>query len=119
MKTQEQIKEFLENEISNNQLLTIYNEYAEQNYYDTIYDMDDFDEIMDNTAPSDIASKIFYGDFRPNDYYFTFDGCGKLKSSDYPTDFIDYTDLANYIFDNDDDLGDDDLRDFLDEEDDE
>lgn len=60
MKTQEQIKKFLENEIDDRQLKQIWNNYTDKyNEDDYIYDMDEFDDIMNGRNPSDIADRIF------------------------------------------------------------
>ena len=116
----EMIKDLLEN-MSESQLYIIVNEYFDKtNYYDDrIYDMDEFDEIMSGMSPSDIATKIFYGDFRPNDNYFRFDGYANLESFDYISDEVDLEEVADYIVDNDEDFDNGDIREILDEEDEE
>ena len=116
----EMIKDLLEN-MSESQLYTIVNEYFDKtNYYDDrIYDMDEFNEIMSGMSPSDIATKIFYGDFRPNDNYFRFDGYANLQSFDYISDEVDLEEIADYIIDNDEDFDNSDIREILDEEDEE
>ena len=117
MKTIEEIKEFLE-DMSESDIFYIWNEYTQNNNYydDEIFSMDEFDEIMDGTTPTDLSYKIFYGDFNPNNAYFYFNGYGNLKSSDYIEDLISCYDLAEYIHNNDEDFNNDDLRDFLDED---
>ena len=113
----EMIKDLLEN-MSESQLYIIVNEYFDKtNYYDDrIYDMDEFDEIMSGMSPSDIATKIFYGDFRPNDNYFKFDGYANLQSFDYISDEVDLEEIADYIVDNDEDFDNSDIREILDKE---
>ena len=113
----EMIKDLLEN-MSESQLYIIANEYFDKTEYydDRIYDMDEFDEIMSGMSPSDIALKIFYGDFRPNDHYFKFDGCANLESFDYISDEVDLEEIADYIIDNDEDFDNSDIREILDEE---
>ena len=108
----EKIIEILEN-LDDYEKLEIYNEY---NDYDYIYTMDNFDEIMSNATPTKIAMKIFYGDFRPNDNYFMFDGYENLESFDYLDDKIDYEEIAKYIIDNDEDFDNDEIREILDED---
>lgn len=116
MKTIEEIKEFLE-DMSESDIFYMWNEYSQNNYYnDEIYEMEEFDEIMSNSEPTDIARRIFYGDFNPNHDYFCFNGYENLKSSDYLDELISYSDLAQYIYDNDEDFNNDKLRDFLDED---
>ena len=116
----EMIKDLLEN-MSESQLYTIVNEYFDKTEYydDRIYDMEEFDEMMDDMLPSDIAIKIFYGDFRPNDNYFKFDGYDNLQSFDYISDEVDLEEIADYIVDNDEDFDNSDIREILDQEDEE
>lgn len=116
MKTLNEIKEYLEN-LSDSDLLMLWNEYQNENCGDYIYDMEEFDEIFSNVEPSEISRRCYFGDFNPNDAYFVFNGYANLESSNYLDDLVDIDDLARFIYDNDDDLNDDDLRDFLDEED--
>lgn len=116
----EMIKDLLEN-MSESKLYIIANEYFDKaEYYDDrIYDMDEFDEIMSGMSPSDITLKIFYGDFRPNDHYFKFDGCANFQSFDYISDEVDLEEIADYIVDNDEDFDNSDIREILDEDDEE
>lgn len=48
--------------------------------YDELFNMDEFDEIMNDRDPTDIAERVYYGDFNPSDEYFGFDGDGNLTS---------------------------------------
>ena len=116
----EMIKDLLEN-MSESKLFTIYNEYLDKTEYcdDRIYDMEEFDEIMSGLSPWDVATKIFYGDFRPNDNYFRFDGYANLESFDYISNEIDFEEIADYIVDNDEDFDNSDIREVLDEDDEE
>ena len=70
-----------------------------------IYNRQEFDDILMYDDPSEIAFKIFYGDFNPNDDYFIFDGRGNLESSNYLETFVCYDELAQYIDDNDETFG--------------
>lgn len=118
MKTQNEIKEYLE-DLNDSELLSLWNEYQSENCCDGyIYFMEDFDRICGSMTPTDLANRIFYGKFNPNDTYFIFNGYENLESSDYLDDFIDIDELAQHIYDNDDDLEDYDLRNFLDEDED-
>ena len=49
-----------------------------ENY--VLYNMDDFNEIMESYTPMEIAEKIFYGNFNPNASYFYFNGYVNLES---------------------------------------
>lgn len=102
------------------ELLNAWNEYASENYYNTIFTCDEFDEICENMTASEIALKCFNGKhFNPNDEFFTFNGYENFESSDDLNDLIDIDELADFIVDNDNDLYNDNIRNILDDEDDE
>ena len=42
--------------------------------------MDEFDEYTGHLSPTDLANRIYYGDFNPNDDYFNFNGYANLVS---------------------------------------
>ena len=116
----ELVKETLDN-MSESDLFWLYKEYVcqAQLYDDEIFDMNEFDEIMCASTPTDIAQKIFYGNFRPNDSYFRFDGCANLESIDWLKDGIDLDEIADYIIDNENSLGNNEIQEILDEDDNE
>lgn len=65
-------------------------EFISEEYFDdTLYDMDDFDELMYGMKPHDIARKIWFGYFNPMSDYWKFDGYGNLESFEYVSDWID------------------------------
>ena len=45
-----------------------------------LYNMEDFDEMMEGYSPTELAERIFFGDFNPNDDYFYFNGYANLES---------------------------------------
>ena len=47
-----------------------------------VYSMYEFDEIIEcrDLSPTELICKVQYGDFNPNDDYFTFDGLDNLVS---------------------------------------
>ena len=58
-----------------------------------LYEMDSFDEIMNGFEPMDIALKIHFGEFNPNDEYFRFNGYANLESLteyDLENELLDY-----------------------------
>lgn len=64
------------------------------------YDMDEFDELMSNYTPMEIAQMIFYGeDFNPNNDYFRFNAYGNLESADWQDIVSDAEDLVDDIID--------------------
>lgn len=117
MNKKDQIKEYLKG-LNDSELLSIYNEFATETYDNDIYTMDEFDEICEGMTATDIARRIYNGDFRPNDEYFTFNGYDNLISTDFLEDFIDFDDLADYIVRSEEDFGDNDIREILDENED-
>lgn len=46
----------------------------------TLYNMDDFDTIMEGYTPTELAQRIFFGDFNINHDYFFFNGYANLVS---------------------------------------
>ena len=82
MMTIEQAKNILVDNLSDDELITEYNEYCEYcNDMDSIvYSMDEFDEIAASFTPMELASRVVYGEFNPSDDWFMFDGYDNLKS---------------------------------------
>ena len=65
-------------------------EFISEEYFDdTLYDMDDLDELMSGEMPHDIARKIWFGDFNPMSDYWKFNRYGNLESFEYVSDWID------------------------------
>ena len=46
----------------------------------TLYNMEDFDMVMEGYTPTELAERIFFGDFNPNDDYFYFNSYANLES---------------------------------------
>ena len=102
------------------EIVELHNRYCEAAGYedDRIYSMWDLDEILEGRTPTDILSMGFYGEFRPQHDFFWFNGYGNLKSADYITDMpILAIDIANYILSAEDSLGNDEIKEMLDGED--
>ena len=82
-----------------------------------IYSTDDFDELMSGETPSEIASRVAFGDYNPCHMWFWFNGYGNIVSSNYP-DIADgwfAYDISEYAVENDEDFGNSDIREILDE----
>lgn len=109
------------NNMSDDEMVCIWNNYLDEtNYSDNrIYSVDEIDEILCDTKPWEILRMGFYGDYRPCDAFFKFDGYGNLKSFDYPSDEIYADEIAEYCIDKDEDFDSDEIREILDEEDEE
>ena len=109
------------NSMNDEELIELHNRYCEAAGYedDIVYSMYELDEILEGRTPTDILSMGFYGDFRPQHDFFCFNGYGNLKSADYIADMpIFAIDIANYILSEKDSLGNDEIQEMLDEEDD-
>nr|DAS05204.1 MAG TPA: hypothetical protein [Caudoviricetes sp.] len=78
----EQVKDILIDNLSDDELISEYNEYCEYcNDMDSVvYSMYEFDEVVSNFTPMELARSIVYGEFNPYDDWFTFDGYGNLQS---------------------------------------
>lgn len=115
----EMIKAALEN-LDSVSLVTIWNDFcdADNRYDDHIYSMDEFDAIMSNMSPFEIARAAYYsGKFCPAHNYFWFNGYGNLESNDFPAvddSPIYISEIAQYIDDNSDALGNDEIEEVLD-----
>lgn len=113
----EMIKELLDN-MCDDELIAIHNEYcsSSNNMDDYIYRMEEFDEIMQNYTPWELARCCYFGkEFNPCHEYFQFNGYANLESADYIGGNIQvYTsDIAQYIDDNDDALYNDEIEKIL------
>lgn len=114
----EEIKDYLEDE---GDLFELYNDYCQKTNRcdDMIFTMDEFDEQMDGFSPWEIASKIWNGDFNPNHDCWKFDGYANLQSFWDVYNAVDINELARYIVENEDSLGDDDIQKILDNDEEE
>ena len=85
MTLKEKIIEGLE-ELGTDELLSLCREI---NSYDgnldqfDIFEMDEFDEMLDGKTPTEIVNSIRYGGFASTDEYFRFNGYGNIESLSY------------------------------------
>lgn len=109
------LQELLEN-MSDDELIMIWNEYQNNVHGENqIYNMDDFDELLNGMSPWEIARASYYsGKFCPAHNYFWFNGYGNLESSDFPRDEIYIDDIIHYIITTQDSLYNDDIHEILD-----
>lgn len=95
----EKVSDAIEN-LSTSDLVEVYNEYAEENNYEIMEDMDDFDDRLYGVEPHDLVKKVFYGEFNPNDKYFWFDGYENLHSASRLKDMPVMTnELVDFVLD--------------------
>ena len=124
MTLEEKVMEAIEN-LSNDEAVSLWNEYCSEDgrMDDYIYSMNEFDEIMGDMTPLDVARTCFYGDFCPADDYFWFNGYANLESSDFPSmdDKSPFyaKELATWIIKNENALYCDEIQEILDEDDEE
>ena len=119
MEKREKLVEYIDS-MNNDELIELHNSYCESVGYedDRIYGMWDLDELLEGRTPTDILCMGFYGDFNPRDRFFWFNGYGNLESTGYAVDApIFASDIANYILSAEDSLGNDKIKEILDEED--
>ena len=107
---EEKIKSIIE-EMNDGDKIALWNESCYECGYDgdVIYYMQEFDEIMVDNTPSEIASRIFFGGgFNPTRDYFALDGYANFASFDYADDEgspFDIDDLVDRIMRNENAFG--------------
>ena len=96
----------LEEEVSDNDILELYHKYAEDNHYEDIYPMSDFDELIANGRSYREVKDDLDDDFNENDeYFYVDDGTGYICSTNDIYDVVDLSDLAVWINDEGCDMG--------------
>lgn len=119
----EEIKDYINDEMDDEQIVKLYNNYCEANNYERVYTMDDMDELLDSYSPWEVARACYFGDFCPTHDYWEFNGYGNLHSYynayDVVRTKVDVDAIANYIVENEDSLGDDDIQEILDNDEEE
>ena len=110
----EEVLEMLR-DMNDSDLVAVHNEYCDKvSYYDDrIYDMYEINDLLYGRSPLEIITDA--RDVDANDSYIRYDGYGNLESTDYPQDWMDLDEIADYIVENDEALYNDDIRDLLDE----
>ena len=84
------------------------------------FDMEELDLVLEGYTPSEVANRIFYGSFNPNDEYFRFNAYGNLESANEWEIVEEYRDniseIASYIVEYKDniDIYDEGLQEILD-----
>ena len=84
------------------------------------FDMEELDLVLEGYTPSEVANRIFYGSFNPNDEYFRFNAYANLESANEWEIEEEYRDniseIASYIVEYKDniDIYDEGLQEILD-----
>lgn len=107
-------------EMDTDDVVEIHNEYCEKNKYDEykVYPIEFFNEYGEGMTPLEIAQCARDG-LDPNDdyFYYTIYGLRSFSYIDEAEDVIDVGGIAEYIVDNEDPLGNDEIKEALAEED--
>ena len=108
------LKELFES-MEDYKLIGVWNDYQDNTRGGGhIYDMDEFNEIMEGFKPWEIARASYYsGKFCPAHNYFWFNAYGNLESSDFPKYDIYIDDIIDYIIRNNDNLYNDEIQEIL------
>lgn len=120
MSAEEKIIDLLENELSDGELVEVWNDYCERNNCcsDEIFSLDFFDGYFENYSPSEIAQRLFNSiNFNPNDTWFGFDGLGNPRTFNYLNGEIDLEAIADFAVEHDYSFGIWELADILEESD--
>lgn len=113
----EQVKDVIDR-MDGGELVYLWNEYcdAERCYDDRIENMEDLPELFstsDGDEVFNLLNRFYFGhdandensSANPNRDYFIFNGYGNIVTSDYPADFVDFDELSEYIVENSEDFG--------------
>ena len=84
---------------------------------DCIYTMDDMEEILDGVDKWELVRMVQFGDFDCTKEFWGFNGYGNLDSYSAWELPIYPEDIADYILSKEDSLGNDEIKEILDEED--
>lgn len=88
----------LEYNARNSDVVNIWNQFADNNSYEHIYSMSEFDEIVGTDRSYNDVKDSLDDDFDTNkDYFYVDSGTGYYTSTDDPFDVIDTELLANEI----------------------
>ena len=84
------------------------------------FDMEELDLVLEGYTPSEVANRIFYGSFNPNDEYFRFNAYANLESAnEWEIEEVyrdNISEIASYIVEYKDniDINDEGLQEILD-----
>ena len=117
----EKNQQFLE-ECTQDDKMIFWNQYcdAANRPDDTIFPMDDFDEMFYGVKPFELARSLFNGDFNPNENYWYFNGYGNPVSAWFVDDCEAFwpEEFAEYCIEHNEDFDSPEIRAILDESED-
>ena len=101
MTREQAIRNYVEHLIGDDLAVLLQHMNAFDNCFDDAiyYDMDEFDGLMSDYKPMQIAQMIYFGEFNPNADYFRFNAYGNLESADWRDIVADAEDLKDDIID--------------------
>ena len=107
------------NDMKTEEIVELHNSYCEAAGYedDRIYAMDDLEEILDGVDKWKLVRMVQFGDFDCMKEFWGFNGYGNLVSYNAWEVPVYAEDIANYILSEEDSLGNDEIQEILDEED--
>lgn len=99
------IRKFLDT-LSDSELVQIQNLYCDSAGYpdDQIYALDDEFFEMTGFSGLKVAQAVFYGDFNYSHDWISFDGYGNFKTTNNPSQFMDFEGIAEWIAENPEDF---------------
>ena len=99
--------------------IALHNTYCEASNCmdDCIYSMDEMEEILDGVDKWELVDMMRYGNFNFQDDFWSLNGYGNLVSYNAWELPVYAEDIANYILSEEDSLGNDEIQEILDGED--
>ena len=95
------IKEVLE-DMGDVELAEVYNEFADKNYYEHLYDTDEdtVNMFFSDKSAYEVARIAYENDLDLDNPYIMYCDNGDYLTCEDPTDAFELSDLASYIYDN-------------------
>jgi hypothetical protein len=110
----EKIKEVLE-DMTDSELVAVYNEFADKNHYEHLYDTDEdtINSFFSGKSAYEVVKIAYENDLDLDNPYIMACDNGDYLTCEDPTDAFELSDLASYIYDEGDWLDNSDLDECL------
>ena len=109
----EKLEEYFEN-IDSDTLVEINNDFVDMTCNGMhVYDMGDFDSELGGYSPSEIANMVSNGEYNEYDEYFVYEDYDSVHTFGELSDYIETSDIMDYILENEEDFGQDAISDIL------
>jgi hypothetical protein len=97
----EKIKEVLE-DMTDSELVAVYNEFADKNHYEHLYDTDEdtINSFFSGKSAYEVVKIAYENDLDLDNPYIMACDNGDYLTCEDPTDAFELSDLASYIYDN-------------------